>query len=245
MPESLQRIKAVIAYDGGAFYGFQKQTSTKHTITYEIEKALKRLHIEASIVGSGRTDAGVHATGQVIHFDIPDYWQDLHSLALNLNRHLQKVRIKHLCKVSADFHARFSAKKRVYRYIFKTTKPSLFEENYIAYYQRFDKDKLMQALQSFEGRHDFDFFRKTGSPTPTSVREIYKTQYRVRGNYHYLYFEANGFLRAQVRMMVATAMEYAQGNSSLEEIEAKLKCQSTPCTKLAAPQGLYLAKVLY
>ena len=71
------RVKAVISYDGSAYQGFQKQTSTKLTITGAIEEALASLQINASIVGSGRTDAGVHATGQVIHFDLPEFWRDM------------------------------------------------------------------------------------------------------------------------------------------------------------------------
>jgi len=74
------RVKATIAYDGSAFYGFQRQTNTPQTVTGQIEAVLKQLHIDTQIVGSGRTDRGVHATGQVIHFDLPDYWQDLEKL---------------------------------------------------------------------------------------------------------------------------------------------------------------------
>ena len=71
------RVKAVITYDGSSFLGFQKQKSTTQTVTYAIEEALSSLHITGVITGSGRTDAGVHATGQVIHFDLPDFWTDL------------------------------------------------------------------------------------------------------------------------------------------------------------------------
>ncbi|HIP29093.1 MAG TPA: tRNA pseudouridine(38-40) synthase TruA, partial [Sulfurovum sp.] len=82
------RVKAVIAYDGSVYHGFQKQKSTSNTVTHDIEKALSSLHIQSDIVGSGRTDAGVHASGQVVHFDIPHYWNDLEKLTLNLNRKL-------------------------------------------------------------------------------------------------------------------------------------------------------------
>jgi len=130
------RVKAVIAYDGSGYKGFQKQTTTDKTVTAAIEKALRSLQINSSIVGSGRTDAGVHASGQVIHFDLPEFWSDLDKLKLNLNRKLTEIQFKHISSVSHDFHARFSAKKRLYRYVFKTQKPSIFEQKYISYYPR-------------------------------------------------------------------------------------------------------------
>jgi len=239
------RVKAVIAYDGSHYHGFQKQTSTKQTIMTEIELALKKLQINSGIVGSGRTDAGVHATGQVIHFDLPDYWKDLKKLKLNLNRNLEYIYIKHITQVSSDFHARFSAKKRLYRYVFKTTQPSIFEKDYISYYTMFDKELLLKALQSLQGEHDFKYLRKTGSETHTTVREIYTTQYKERNGYHFIYFQANGFLRSQVRMMVDIAMACAQKEITLNQLNEQLNCKIKHSTKLAPQEGLYLAKVLY
>ena len=240
-----QRVKAVIAYDGSAYQGFQKQKSTSCTITHQIEKALHSLHIDSPITGSGRTDAGVHATGQVIHFDLPHYWNDMHKLKLNLNRKLKDIRFKHIIKTSSNFHARFSAKRRLYRYVFKTVQPSVFEEKYIAYYKNFDVTLLNEALSQFKGEHDFDFFRKSGTYTNTSIREIYQAQYIQRKEYHYIYFQANGFLRAQVRMMIASAMLYAKGELNLIALHEQIKIKKKHTTILAPAQGLYLAKIIY
>ena len=239
------RVKAVISYDGSHYFGFQKQTSTNKTITYAIEEALHSLQIKSNISGSGRTDAGVHASGQIIHFDLPKYWTDLEKLKLNLNRKLDDISIKHITQVNDDFHARFSAKKRLYRYVFKTTKPSVFEQKYISHYSSFDVSKLIQALKYFEGTHDFEYFRKTGSETYTTIREIYFTRYKESQGYHFIYFQANGFLRSQVRMMVEVAMAYAKGEMSLIQLQEQLNCQKKHSTKLAPQEGLYLAKVLY
>jgi len=239
------RVKAVIAYDGSSFSGFQKQTSTTRTVASTIEKALRSLQIDAPVVASGRTDAGVHATGQVIHFDLPEYWTDLSKLRQNLNRKLTEIRFKHITEVSHDFHARFSAKKRLYRYVFKSTRPSLFEQRYVSFYENFDATLLQTALKHFEGEHDFAFFHKTGSPTHTTHREIYKTAYVKRGEYHYIYFQANGFLRSQVRMMVEAAMLCAKGILSLEQFKEQLACQTKHSSRTAPPEGLYLAKILY
>ena len=239
------RVKAVIAYDGSAYQGFQKQTTTDKTVTSDIEKALRSLQIDSFIVGSGRTDAGVHATGQVIHFDLPEFWFDLEKLKLNLNRKLLQIRFKHISHVSHDFHARFSAKKRLYRYVFKIQKPSIFEQKYISYYSEFDANLLREALAVFVGEHDFDFFHKTGTVTHTTVRKVYKTDYIQRNNYHYIYFQANGFLRSQVRMMVEAAMQCARGEMTLKQLSKQIECQEKHITKLAPPEGLYLAKILY
>ena len=239
------RVKATIAYDGSYFKGFQKQKSTKQTITSEIESVLRSVGIHDDIRGSGRTDAGVHATGQVIDFEVPKFWKDLNKLKTALNRKLKHISFKHLCFIDENFHSRFSAKKRVYRYVFKTSQPSVFEENYISYFPKFDTTKLQLALKAFEGEHDFSNFIKTGSITHTNVRKLYKAYYRDYKGYHFIYFEANGFLRSQVRMMVAFAMQVATQEKSLLELEEQLYLHTRHSTKLAPPEGLYLARIIY
>lgn len=239
------RIKATIAYDGRKFKGFQKQKSTKNTITSNIEIALRSLGINDSIRGSGRTDAGVHATGQVIDFQVPPYWTDLKKLKIALNQKLDHISIKRIEWVDDTFHARFSAKKRLYRYLFKTSTPSIFEQDYLSYYPPFNAEVLKEALKLFEGKHDFTNFIKTGSITHTNVREIYKTNYRKYKNYHIIYFEANGFLRSQVRMMVEGAMQVALNQWSKEALNKQLQLEEISMRKLAPAEGLYLAKITY
>jgi len=239
------RVKAVISYDGSAYLGFQRQKSTKKTITTAIETALTSLQIESKIVGSGRTDTGVHASGQVIHFDIPDFWTDLKKLKLNLNRKLHDISFKQITKVEDDFHARFSAKKRLYRYIFKTKTPSVFEQKYVSYYKPFDPILLKKALKCFEGKHNFYFFHKTGSDTHTTDREIYYVNYKERNGYHFIYFQSNGFLRSQVRMMVDAAMQCAREEMTLMQLQEQIDRSHKHTTRLAPPEGLYLAKILY
>jgi len=240
------RVKAIIAYDGSAFYGFQKQTSTPLTVTHTIEKALASLQIDSPVVGSGRTDRGVHATGQVIHFDLPPFWQDLAKLKYILNNRLQTISFRHMMFVPDSFHARFSAQKRYYRYLFKTKPISVFERNYLGYYgEKFDVVTLEEALRIFEGEHDFKLFHKTGSDTHTTVRKIFRTAYYRHHEYHIIGFEANGFLRSQVRMMVEAAMQSAQGSLSLSALNEQLACERQIISTLAPPQGLYLAKISY
>jgi len=239
------RVKAIIVYDGSQFQGFQKQKSTKNTITTTFEIALCSLGIQDEIRGSGRTDAGVHATAQSIDFRLPDFWTDLKKLKNALNQKLQGISVKHISLVSEDFHSRFSAKKRLYRYVFKTTTPSIFEKKYISFYPTFDENILKKALTIFEGEHDFSNFIKTGSITHTNVRTIYKAYYHKHKNYHIIYFEANGFLRSQVRMMVEGAMQVALESWSLNELKRQLDLKEKTRTKLAPPEGLYLARIIY
>ena len=239
------RVKASIAYDGSYFKGFQKQKSTQQTITSQIEIALHSVGIKGAIRGSGRTDAGVHATGQIIDFELPEFWRNLTKLKIALNRKLNHITIRHISFVDMEFHSRFSAKKRVYRYLFKTIQPSVFEENYISYYPKFDKEKLEKALATFEGKHDFSNFIKTGSITHTNIRTIYRSYYKYYKNYHIIYFEANGFLRSQVRMMVDFSMKIALNKQTLEELEEQLSLKKRYTTKLAPPEGLYLARIIY
>ena len=242
---SRTRVKAVVAYDGSSYRGFQKQPHTKHTITTAIETALCSLQIHSDITGSGRTDAGVHATGQVLHFDLPTYWTDLKRLKRSINQVLVDIKIKHISYVDDDFHARFSAKKRIYRYVFRKENVSLFEQKYVSQYDDFSASKLEVSLKTFEGEHDFDFFRKTGTQTHTSIRRVLKAHYVQRGKYHYIYFCANGFLRSQVRMMIDTAMMYARSELTLEQLKEQLDCKHKHISNLAPPQGLYLARILY
>ncbi len=242
----MQRVKAVIAYDGSTYFGFQKQKTTTQTISHTIEKALHTLHITSNIVASGRTDAGVHATGQVIHFDLPVFWTDLDKLKIHLNKKLTHIEFKHISPVPKTFHARFSAKKRQYRYIFKTNKPSVFEQQYVSYYpSSFDALKLQEALNTFTGKYDFQYFSKTGSSPHTTVRTIYKAKYYAYTNFHIITFQANGFLRSQVRMMVEASIQYAQGKITLQTLQMQLRKKEKTLTNLAPPEGLYLSQIMY
>ncbi|MBD3788825.1 MAG: tRNA pseudouridine(38-40) synthase TruA [Campylobacterales bacterium] len=239
------RVKAVISYDGSFYQGFQRQKITSQTVTGQIEEVLYSLGIISPIVGSGRTDTGVHASGQVIHFDLPDFWKDLKKLNNEINRKLTHIRFKHLTAVPDSFHARFSAKKRLYRYVFKTSCPSVFENNYVSYYLPFDQQILIEALRCFEGEHDFQYFQKTGTDTHTTIRHVYHTEYKQFRSYHIIYFEANGFLRSQVRMMIDAAMACATGKLSLPSLKEQVACKKRHITTLAPPHGLYLARILY
>ena len=239
------RVKAVIAYDGSAFEGFQRQTRTTRTVTTAIEKALHTLGIQSSITGSGRTDAGVHATGQVIHFDLPSYWEDLPKLHHHLNEHLHAIQVKHLSKVPDTFHARYDAKVRIYRYIFARKRPTVFAEKYVAYLPEIDGQSLEKPLKIFEGTHDFGYFKKSGSETKNDRRTIMKTRVKTFKDYTVITIDADGFLRAQIRMMLGALFELSRGNLTEKQLIDQLTLREKTSTILAPSEGLYLAKILY
>ena len=113
------RIKLTISYDGSHFNGFQIQNNAQKvtTVAGDLTDALKKLNIKTILIGSGRTDQGVHATAQVVHCEIPEFWKDLHRLKKELNRTISpSIYVKEIKEVAQDFHARYSAKKRLYRY---------------------------------------------------------------------------------------------------------------------------------
>ena len=235
------RVKITFAYDGTNYYGSQVQSQNPNTVNGVLEHVLKKIKIDSKVVASGRTDRGVHATMQVAHIDLPPYWSDVGKLKSTLNRMLpQSISIKSIMRVDDSFHARYSAKQRVYRYIIKPSKPSVFEANYVTYAPDVDFKKIQSDISLFCGTYDFKAFSKSGSDTSTTTRTIYKAFcYRHRG-YIVLHFCANGFLRSQIRLMVAALL-----NRSSDDIIDMLKNAKRTKLKPANHNGLYLARIKY
>lgn len=235
------RVFITIAYDGTQYLGSQIQKETTNTILGEVNRVLSKLGIESKIVASGRTDRGVHATGQVFHVDLPSFWKDLGKLKSSLNKMLpSSIQVKKIDKVDALLHARYSAKKRVYRYILKESKVDPFQNNYITFLNKIDFELIKKNIRAFSGKHDFKFFMKTGSDTTSSKRIIYKAfAYKHKG-YIILNFKANGFLRSQIRLMVGALL-----NLEINQIKEKLDCKVNHKVKPAPANGLYLAKIKY
>ncbi len=239
------RIKALIAYDGSRFEGFQSQKHTANTVMGKLQRALKNLGVGSKIVGSGRTDRGVHATAQVIHFDLPPFWE-----FERFGNYFQKnlgpfIKVRHLSPALPHFHARFDAKSRAYRYILSPTLPSPFEAAYLCYEPNLNKELITQALKLFEGRHDFAYFMKTGSNTKSSVRTIFRTATYERQGRFVLYIEGDAFLRAQVRMMVEFLLKISRSELTIGQLKEQLSKKARYSTTLAPPGGLYLCRVVY
>ena len=241
------RVKATISYDGSKFLGFQRQKSSTNTVTQTIESALESIGIESKIRGSGRTDRGVHATGQVIDFLLPPFWQkkSLIELKSRLNSKLRYIKFLYIKEVDTLFHSQYGAKKRIYRYIIKLTPNTPFDIDYTSYYKIKDKNLLIKALNLFKGEHNFKFFKKEGSFTSSDTRVIYNVKVVFIKDYIVVYFIANGYLRSQVRMMVESAILVSNNKLTLKELKEQIDTIKRHTTSLAKPEGLYLAKVIY
>jgi len=235
------RVAVTLAYNGTPYLGSQVQKEFHNTIFGVFEQVLLALGIKQRVVASGRTDKGVHATGQVCHFDLPSYWDDTQKLKQVLNQMLpSSIRVTHIKEVSSEFHARYSAKKRIYRYIIKEGTLTPFEADFVtSINEKFDMQLVNEKMQLFTGKHDFKHFKKNGSDEKSTIRIIYKAfAYKHKG-YIILNFEANGFLRSQIRMMVGALFRLSQ-----EKIKEKLT-HTNHKVDLAPANGLYLAKIKY
>jgi tRNA pseudouridine38-40 synthase len=235
------RVFLYISYDGSKFEGFQQQPNKK-AVMDRIIFALHELGIASKPIGSSRTDRGVHALNQVVHVEIPQFWQDLEKLQNTLNRllypsiYIRKISISNL-------HARFDAKKRLYRYICYAGKYNPLLNDYALFLPKFDLNLINKALVLFKGRHDFGFFKKTGSQTKDDIRILYKADAYMYKNFLVFRFLGDGFLRSQVRLMTAAALSVQDGE--LKDLKSQIDKKSRIFTKAAPPSALYLSRVYY
>ena len=222
----------------------QKQPN-KPTIQGEIEKALQKLNISSSITHAGRTDRGVHALNQVIAFNAPDFW-DIDKLRNELNKILYPaIFIKKLSKTNENFNPRFDAKKRSYRYVI-TNKITPFSANYVTFYEnKIDIKLLQKALKLFEGKHNFEYFAKTGSSVNGYIREIYKTDIFEYKNFVIIKIVGNGFLRGQIRLIIDFILKINENKLTLNDLKSQLNKEKLISKHLAPPNGLYLERIWY
>jgi tRNA pseudouridine38-40 synthase len=217
----------------------------KKTVEGEILKTLKTININTKIYHSGRTDKGVHALNQVISFEIPDFW-DLEKLKKLLNKILYpSIYLKKINIAPYNFHPRFSAKKRSYRYIIsKYFTP--FNAKYTLFYEKqINLKKINKALNIFTGKHDFEYFAKTGSDVNDYIREIYKAYAFEYKNFYIIKIEGNGFLRGQIRIIIDFLLKINEDKLSIEDLKKQLNKEKLISKHLAAPNGLYLERIWY
>lgn len=238
-----ERIKIVFRYDGSKFNGFQRQKSQR-SVQGSIENALGQIYgKEILIKGAGRTDAGVHANGQVAHFDVPKYDRDTES---KLNSILAPdIYILKCNKVNNDFHARKDAKQKEYIYKINVGKFKVFYNNYV--YQESSKldIKLMkEAAKEFIGRHDFrNFVSGFRDDYETVIKSI---TFKKRGDILEIHFIGVGFYRYMVRKMVGALLESGKCHVYPSTIKAMLTDFETKKElPTANPEGLYLNKIWY
>lgn len=245
----MRNIKLVIEYDGKDFNGWQKQP-TKLNIQGEIEKAIKQITGEdVDLTASGRTDAGVHALGQVANFktnsNIP-----IEKIPIALNSNLKKsIVIKSAEEVEERFHSRLNCKRKTYRYIINNSKygTAIYRNLETHIPMKLDIQKMQQAVKYFEGEHDFKAFKASGTSSKSSVRTIYKAEVIDVGNERiYIELTGNGFLYNMVRIIAGTLVEVGMGKIEPQEIKTIIESQKREnAGKTLPPQGLYLVNVEY
>lgn len=240
------RVLARIAYDGSAFSGFAPQKECGITsVANRLKEVLGSVGIDSEILAAGRTDKGVHATAQMISFDVIRLW-DLGYLRTLLNKksypHIFFVSLRY---VSEEFHPRFCAVWRAYRYLVSLQSPNPFIARFVSYEQYGDFARVCEALELFRGRHNFMLFQKQGTPSKDYVREITQSYAYSYRKLLVIHLRANGFLRAQVRLMLGAAFSYGRGELSKQQLQDQIEAKHRSYTMPLSPNGLYLCGVGY
>lgn len=247
MGDVLVRVLCKVAYDGSNYFGFQKQNNCK-TIQSTIEECLKKINKkEVNIYASGRTDAKVHAYGQMFHFNTDlnmnekNWYNALNSLLPN------DIRIVNIWFVEEDFHARYNAKMKNYIYKINMGKYNLFEKDYITQInKKVDIKKLKKASNLLIGTHDFRNFCANNEIDADYIRTIFSIDITKNNKYLELSFLGTGFKKYMIRMIVGTLIAYADGKIKLKYIKDRLDKNTFNTTHYnALPEGLYLNKVYY
>lgn len=245
----MRNIKLTIEYDGKDFNGWQKQPN-KLNIQGTIEQAIKMITGEdVELNASGRTDAGVHAFGQVANFktnsQIP-----IDKFAIAINSRLKKsIVIKKAEEVDERFHSRLNCKRKTYRYVINNSEFSsaIYRNLETHIPQKLDVDKMKMAAKYFEGEHDFKAFKASGTSSKSSIRTIYKAEvFEMPNNRIYIELTGNGFLYNMVRIIAGTLVDVGIGKIKPEDIKKIIESKDRSLAgKTLQPNGLYLVSVKY
>lgn len=245
---SSSRIALGIEYDGTKFYGWQAQEKVPSIQTH-LEAALAKVADHPiEVMCAGRTDKGVHALEQVVHFDT-QVQRDRKAWLMGTNTHLPAaIRVLWVADVDNEFHARFSATHRQYRYLIynNPVRSALLRAHATWHYRPLDAQKMHEAAQCLVGEHDFNAYRAAECQAKHAIREITDIRVEAQGSVIILEVSANGFLHHMVRNIVGVLLEIGEGEREIgwaqEVLDSKDRKQAGIT---ASPQGLYLAKITY
>ena len=244
----MDKIKLIVAYDGTDYVGWQYQPNGM-SVQQRLEQAIAGLTGQVHAVhSSGRTDAGVHALGMVCHF-VSERKLPLKAWREGLNSHLpQDIAVRQAEFVDEEFHARFAATAKHYRYTIlrDAIRQPLYRRTSWQVKAVLELDRMRDAASRFVGRHDFTAFRTTGCAAETTEREIFALDLCEDGDLLYVDVRGGGFLKNMVRMMVGTLVEVGRGKREPQEISQMLSHPGSVAPALTAPaHGLCLMSVSY
>lgn len=242
------KIALGIEYDGSRYFGWQRQQNVI-SVQEHIETALSQIaNAPVEVFCAGRTDAGVHGTGQVVHFET-DKLRPLNSWCFGTNAHLpEDIAVKWAVEVPDEFHARFSATARRYRYIIFNHKirSAILPKGVSHYYHELDAEKMHQAGQFLLGENDFSSFRAAQCQSHTPWRNIHHLHVWRQQHYIIVDIQANAFVHHMVRNIVGSLIEVGQGKQPIEWIKWLLEQRDrTLAAPTAKAEGLYLVDVAY
>ena len=244
----MAKYKIIVEYDGTDFVGWQKQENGP-SIQSSLEDAIKKITSETvSVFGAGRTDSGVHAKGQVAHFEFSKNIS-LDNIRDGINQHLRPlpIAILDVKEVDDDFHARFSAKLRTYEYlIINRRAPLTFNKNLAwGVFKKLNMDAMKDAASDFVGKHDFNAFRSVDCQSSSSIKTVQSCSIETNDQHIKLNVSAKSFLHSQVRIMVGTLVDIGlcKISKSVSEIISLKNREHAGVT--APAHGLYLKKVDY
>jgi tRNA pseudouridine38-40 synthase len=247
-PPQVQRWRCTVAYDGTAFTGWQSQPGGK-AVQDAIERRLQEiLGQETRIHGSGRTDTGVHALGQTFHFDATWPHGPAKLLAAFRAGLPETIQVRAAKRVPADFHARFSAKGKIYVYHLLLGEADPFRRPFCwSHPQPLDFAAMEAAAAVLRGRHDFRAFAaQRGTETRPTIRHLRRLQISRRGRRVRITAEAEGFLHKMVRSLVGALVAVGEGKLTVARVRALLAGRERVAAVVTAPpQGLFMQRVLY
>ena len=244
------RYQILIEYAGSSFIGWQVQTKGK-TIQGLIQKKISYLLNEKiTLIGSGRTDTGVHAIEQSAHFDVTEKIQNFNKFLKSINYFLNKyeIAILKIKRKNMKFHARFSAKERIYKYIIfnQLSKPILENKRGWFVIKKLDLEIMKKAAKKLIGTHDFSTFRASGCNAKSPIRSIKSVKIKKIKNKIELEFRSQSFLKQQVRSMVGCLKYIGEKKWTLKKFASVIKSKNRNlCAPPAPAEGLFLKKVLY
>ncbi|MFT5419306.1 MAG: tRNA pseudouridine38-40 synthase [Candidatus Endobugula sp.] len=248
-PEGMRRIALGIEYAGHLFHGFQAQAHDTTTVQSGLEQALSKIANEPiKLVCAGRTDAGVHATNQVIHFDTMAQRLDRAWLRGANGRLPDGISIRWMKNVSPKFHSRFSAQHRTYRYvIYNTPTPSALLTHYVTWDRRkLDLDAMIDASKALVGEHDFSAFRAAQCQAHTAIRQMHAINISRQRDFIVIEVQASAFLYHMVRNIVGVLTTIAAGEQAVSWSAEVLNSRDRKCGGITAPaDGLYLVAIDY